>query len=88
MISLIIRTAAQQVAITVRGHPFGSREMALPDALSSPQFFLGINLQNDAGDLSPIGAFRVGVEQAQIDHEMPLVVSPVRNGSPGAVSAT
>jgi hypothetical protein len=38
----------------------------LPDSSTS---------QDDFRDLSPIGTFRIGVEQAQLDHEVLLVVA-------------
>jgi hypothetical protein len=53
--------------------------MALPDA-PSPQRLLGrIDLQDDLGDLAPIGAVDFSVEQAQIRNEVLLIV-PCQNG--------
>jgi hypothetical protein len=40
--------------------------MALPDAPSALRIFVRINLQDDFRDLSPIGAFSVGVKEAEI----------------------
>jgi hypothetical protein len=68
------RTASMEMPITVRGHPPGSREMALPDAPSALRIFVRINLQDDFRDLSPIGTFSVGVKEAEICHEVTLVV--------------
>ena len=81
------RTASQEMSIPDLSHPLGSREMAFPDALSPLRFFTRIDLQDDSRDLSPIGTFSVGVEQAQIGHEVLLVVA-CQNGSSGTVSAT
>jgi hypothetical protein len=73
-ISISLQTRLEMPVPGLR-HPLGSREMALPDALSTLGLFLRINLQHDARNLSPIGTLCVGVEQAQIGHEMLLVVS-------------
>jgi hypothetical protein len=53
--------------------------MALPDTFSPQRLFIGVNFQNDFRDLSPIGSFALGVEQAQISHEVLLIV-PCQDG--------
>ena len=49
--------------------------MAFPDALGPLRFFTRLDLQHNFRDLAPIGTFRIGVEQAQIDHQMLLIVA-------------
>jgi len=69
------RTASQKMLEAARSHPLGSREMAFPDALGPLRFFTRLDLQHNFRDLAPIGTFRIGVEQAQIDHQMLLIVA-------------
>jgi len=66
---------SQEVLKTALADPFGTRQMALPDAPSPLQLFVRINLQDNFHDLSAVGTFGVGVEQAQIDHEVLLIVA-------------
>jgi hypothetical protein len=69
------RTISQELSVPELRHPLGSREMTLPDALSPLRLFVRINPQDDSRDLSPFGTFRIGVEQAQIDHKVLFVVA-------------
>jgi hypothetical protein len=48
--------------------------MALERPLCTIRVALGINVQHDTGDLAPVGAIVVRVEQAQLGHEVFFVV--------------
>jgi hypothetical protein len=63
-------------------HPPGAREMALECPPSAIGFTFRVEMQHYSCDVTPVGAFSVRVEQAQIGDNVLLVV----NGQ-GAVSA-
>jgi hypothetical protein len=48
--------------------------MGLPGAASAPGLALRVDAQSDARDFLPVGARRLGVEQARIRDRVPLVV--------------
>lgn len=75
MLRSVGRTAPQEMSIADLSHPLRSREMAFPDALSPLRLFTRIDLQDDSRDLSPIGAFALGIQQAEVGHEVLLVVA-------------
>jgi hypothetical protein len=69
------RTAFEQIPVPVLGHPFGAREVALENAPRSFGLTGGIDVQDDPSHLCPVGAFGVGIEQAQIGDEMFVVIT-------------
>src|ERR1700745_1591435 len=68
-------TASQQVSVPVFGHPFGAREMAFEGTPGPFGFAQWIDVQDDPRHFRPVRAFSVGIEQAQIGHEMFVVIS-------------
>lgn len=77
-LSLIGRAPAQQISIAMFGHPFGSRQMAIMRMPRAFRFTIRVNMQNDPSDPAPVGAFGVSVKQAQVSHQMLLVVGSQR----------
>jgi hypothetical protein len=69
------RTAFEQIPVPVLGHPFGAREVALENAPCSFGLTGGIDVQDDPSHLCPVGAFGVGIEQAQIGDGMFVVIT-------------
>jgi hypothetical protein len=76
---LVRCTAPKQVLKAARGHPFGTREMALPGAPSALRLIIWIDVQNNTRDLSPVGAITLGIQQTQVRNEMLLIV-PCQDG--------
>ncbi len=66
---------AQQMPISILGHPAGAGQVRGPDCLGAFCVMRWIEMQNDPRDLPPIRAFRIGIEKAQISDEMLLVVA-------------
>ena len=64
----------QQAAVAALGHPMRARQVTFEAAPSSLLLASEIAMQDDPGYLGPIGAVPFGVEQAQIGHEMRLVI--------------
>src|SRR5712664_121615 len=50
------------------------------------RFTIRVNMQNDPSDLAPVGGFGVSVKQAQVSHQMLLVISSQRRGGRRDVS--
>ena len=83
---LVGRTPSQQVLKAVRSHPFGASQVAFPGAPSSLRLIIRIDLQDDLGDFSPIGAVALGSNRRR--YVMWCCSSyPVRTGAVGAESA-
>ncbi len=66
---------AQQMPVSVFGHPAGAGQVRGPDRLGAFCVMRWIEMQNDPGNLAPISAFRIGIEKAQIGDEVLLVVA-------------
>jgi len=64
----------QQAAVAALGHPMRARQVAFEAAPRSLFLASGIAMQNDLGYLGPICAVPLGIQQAQIGHEMRLVI--------------
>jgi hypothetical protein len=45
-----------------RGHPLGSRKVALPDLPAALRVLLDIEVQHNLGDLPPVCSVYVGIE--------------------------
>jgi hypothetical protein len=71
----------QQAAVAALCHPLRARQVTFEAAPRSWLLASGIAMQDDAGYLGPVRAVPLGVEQAQIGHEMRLVI----NGDVGTV---
>ena len=67
------------------GHPFGAREMAFEGTTGPFGFARWIDVQDDPRHFRPVRAFSVGIEQAQIGHEMLVVISGQIAGRGGLV---
>src|SRR5258708_6479591 len=67
--------AKQKMTIAALGHPFGARQVALPGTLGAFGLALRIDVQNDVGNLAPIGSFGIGVKETQIRYKMLLIVA-------------
>src|ERR1700730_1779536 len=73
---LSVQCAAQQkMTITVLGHPFGARQVALPGTLGAFGLALRIDVQNDVCNFSPICAFGISVKETQICNKMLFIVA-------------
>ena len=66
--------AAQQMTITVHGHPFRASEMGVEGTLRASRLTDWIDVQHDLRDFMPVGALGVGIEQPQIGNKVLLVV--------------
>lgn len=55
-------------------HPTRARQMTVMNQTSSFGFTLGIDAKDDSHDFAPISALVRSVEQAEVGHEMPLVI--------------
>ena len=64
----------QQAAVAALGHPMRARQVTFEAAPRSLLLASGIAMQNDLGYLGPICAVPLGIQQAQIGHEMRLVI--------------
>ena len=71
----------QQAAVAALCHPLRARQVTFEAAPGSRLLAIGIAMQDDAGYLGPVRAVPLGVEQAQIGHEMRLVI----NGDVGTI---
>jgi hypothetical protein len=69
-----VSVAFKQMPVAMLGHPYCAREMTLPGAPCPLGFTGWIDVQHDSRHFRPIGAFSVGIKQAQIRHEMFVVV--------------
>ena len=69
--------------ITVLCHPLAARQVAFPGASGPLGLLRRIDMQHDARDFGPVGAFRVRVEKAKIsDQVLPVIVGEsIRLGS-------
>jgi hypothetical protein len=62
------RTTSPELSLPDLSHPLGSREMALPDLPGALRILLYVEAQHNPGDLPPVGAFLIGIEQPKIRH--------------------
>ena len=70
----LLRAAAQKFAIAVLGHPFGACQMAFPSAARAGRFACGIDMQDKIGDLGPVCAFSICIEQPQVRDEVLFII--------------
>jgi hypothetical protein len=68
------RATTKKMSIAVLGHPFGAGQVALPCAARAFRFARWVNMQHDAGNLDPIRARDLGIEQAKVGDEMTKIV--------------
>jgi hypothetical protein len=73
------------MTIALLRHPPGAGEMALPRPPSAIMFARRIDMQNNLRNFSPVGAFSVGVEKAQVGNGVALVVAGENSGCRGEV---
>ena len=66
---------AKEMTIAVLRYPTRSRQVRLPRAPRSVWLAVGIDVQHELGDFPPIGALLIGVQEAQIGHEVLLVIT-------------
>lgn len=64
----------QQVPISLLCHPAGAGQMTVVDEPRALWLAFGVEPEQRPNDLSPVGAFFVGIEQMDIGLEMALVV--------------
>ena len=68
----------KQVPVSLPCRPSGAGEMAV-EGLSRPIWFaLRVDVQHDPRDLSPIGPFRIRIEQAHVGDGMLFIVGGER----------
>lgn len=63
---LLSVVAFKQITIAGLGHPFGARQMACVNAPGALFLLIWIESEDDPGNLPPIGAVRIGIEQPKI----------------------
>jgi hypothetical protein len=68
-------SASKQVLEALRRHPTGAGEVRVESAASVLGLAIRIDAQNNAGDLLPVGTVSLGIEQAQVCRQVPLVVA-------------
>jgi hypothetical protein len=59
---LVWRAPTKKVPITAFGHPTGSRQVGVPGATRTFGLACWIDVEDDQGDLAPVGPFRVRIE--------------------------
>src|SRR6516165_8654721 len=65
----------KEMPIAAFGHPASARQVSGPGPVRALGLLRGIDMENDPRDLMPVCAFGLGVEQAQIRHEVLLVIA-------------
>ena len=70
-----VRRVAEKMLIAVLRHPSGAGQVAFPRAPRPLRLARRINVQHNLGDLGPISAICLGIEETQIGDEMFLVVT-------------
>lgn len=71
---VLVKPAAQKIAITVCRHPSGTREMAGVDAQRPVMLTVRVDAEYDLDGVFPSGGIRLGIEQSQINCEMCAVI--------------
>src|ERR1700681_2033368 len=66
---------AKEESLAVLGHPRGPGEMALPRTVGAGGVARGIDVQDDARDLGPVGAISFGIKDSEIGDEVFHVVA-------------
>ena len=64
----------QQMTISVIRHPAGARQVTVMNQAGALGFALGIDVKDDSHCFSPVSALSRRVKQAEVGHEMPLVI--------------
>jgi len=62
------------MSVAVLGHPIGTRQVALPCPARAFRLARWVNMQHDPGNLGPIRARDLSIEQAKVGDEMTKVV--------------
>ena len=75
----------QQMTISFLRHPAGARQMTVMNQTSSFGFTLGINAKDDSHCFAPVSALVRSVKQAEVGHEMALVIGRERYIEGGTV---
>ncbi len=70
----LLHSRFHQVAVSALGHPARASQVAVMDGFGALGLARRIETEDDHHDFTPIGALRVSVEQAQIGHEVLLVI--------------
>lgn len=79
-----LRATAEEMTIAAFRHPFGAGKVTFPGSLRAFWLAIRINVQNEIGDLAPIGSLSVGVKETQVRHKMLLIVTgQCRSGRSG-----
>jgi hypothetical protein len=56
-------------------HPLSAREVTLPGSSRALRLAIRIDVQNQVCDLTPIGAFGIGIKETQVRYKMLFIVS-------------
>ena len=79
-----LRATAEEMTIAAFRHPFCAGKVTFPGSPSAFWLAIRINVQNEIGDLTPIGSLHVGVKETQVRDEMLFIVTgqsrPDRSG--------
>ena len=67
-------SGAQEVVVTVLGHPTRAGEMCLVNVLSAIGLLFGIETKDDADGFGPVGSVGLRIEQAKIGLKMRAIV--------------
>lgn len=73
-LSIFSPASMQQMTIAVVRHPFRASKMGVERTASTFRFSHGIDVQDEARRLAPIGVIGLGVQQAQIGDNVFLVI--------------
>lgn len=73
--SSVRRTTAQQVLVTVGGHPVRSFEVRVVSPPRAVGIAIRVAAENEASDLAPVCAVTVRVEEAQVGDRVRLIVA-------------
>ena len=72
--NVLLFYVVQQVTVTTSLHPVSAIEVGLPGSVGAVTLARWIDMKDDPGNLAPIGAVALGIEQAQIGDEMCAVI--------------
>ena len=62
------------MAITLLGHPSGTREVAFECYPRAVGLGVWIDAQHDPRDITPVGALLISIKQAHVRDHVPLVI--------------
>jgi len=73
-VRLVRRAPAEEVPVTVLGHPSGACQVRVPGSPRAIRLASRINVEDDLGNLPPVGSSGFRIEQTEVGDEVLLVV--------------